>query len=256
MSISKFQKLKIFLSSIKFVKNWYEIPFIYYNITNKKIKIIEIKNGLKISLRTNSTDFMQFTTVWLQKEYGIEGFEINNDDVVIDVGAHIGLFALFASQNCKNGKIFCFEPIKDNFKILTENVHLNNLKNVHLNNEVVSKEDGFVNIYLNKDQSGHSIYKKTSEKIRTKSVSLETFFIENITKCNFLKLDCEGAEYEIIESLSDKSMKKIEKICLEYHDVNNKKEKLEKLISKLKANFFDIVIEKGDDGMGFIFAKK
>ncbi len=133
---------------------------------------------------------------------------------------------------------------------------MNNLKNVHPINEAVSENSGSVTMYLNKDESGHSIYAKTSKNIKIKAVSLDEFFKKKIVKCDFLKLDCEGAEYEIIESLTDESLKKIEKICLEYHDIDGKKEKLEKLIFKLKSHFFNIVVEEGENGMGFIYAKK
>ena len=83
-----------------------------------------------MKLRTNSTDLMAFTSVWLDEEYSKPKFEIETDDVVLDIGAHIGLFTLFASQFCTNGKIYCFEPIKENFELLQENIKMNNLENV------------------------------------------------------------------------------------------------------------------------------
>ena len=43
---------------------------------------------------------------------------IDENDVVVDVGAHIGLFALYASQFCNNGKIYSFEPVKENYDLL------------------------------------------------------------------------------------------------------------------------------------------
>ena len=63
---------------------------------------------------------MALTNVWLIQDYSSKDFSIKNDDIVIDVGAHIGLFALFASQYCKSGKIYCFEPVKENYDLLLE----------------------------------------------------------------------------------------------------------------------------------------
>ena len=80
-------------------------------------------------LRVNSTDLMAFTHVWLLKEYERPGFEIKNEDIVIDVGGHIGLFALFSSQFCKSGTIYCYEPIKENFEMLKASIDLNHIKN-------------------------------------------------------------------------------------------------------------------------------
>ena len=49
---------------------------------------------------------MALTNVWLTQEYLDDDFYIEDDDIVLDIGGHIGLFALFASQFCKKGKIF------------------------------------------------------------------------------------------------------------------------------------------------------
>ena len=101
-----FSKLHIFLNSRKIFKNWYIYPKIYYGLTNIKFPIFETNSGLKIKLRKNSTDLMALTHVWLIGEYKRKNFEINEGDIIIDVGGHIGLFSLYASQFCKNGQIF------------------------------------------------------------------------------------------------------------------------------------------------------
>src|SRR3989338_6731952 len=134
---NKIKKINIFLKSIKVFKNWYLYPIVYFKLTNQKHVIFETKSGLKIKLRVNSTDLMALTHVWLIQEYSNPDFNIDNTDVIIDVGAHIGLFTLYVSQFCKNGKIFCFEPVKDNFDLLLSNIELNKIKNVVLFNLAV-----------------------------------------------------------------------------------------------------------------------
>ena len=104
----------------------------------------------------NSTDLMAFTHVWLLQEYASTGFEIK--DTIIDIGAHIGLFALFSSQFCKHGKIYCFELVKENFDLLESNIELNNIRNVIAINGAISTSSSVITIYLNNDESGHSMY--------------------------------------------------------------------------------------------------
>ena len=99
-----FSKLQILLNSRKIFKNWYIYLQVYFKLTKNEYVIFETRSGLKIKIRVNSTDLMALTHVWLIQEYADNGFSINNDDIIIDVGAHIGLFALFASQFCKDGK--------------------------------------------------------------------------------------------------------------------------------------------------------
>ena len=252
-----FSKVRILVRSWKILKNWYLYPLVYFKLTKKDYVIFETRSGLKIKIRVNSTDLMALTHVWMIQEYSDDDFPISNDDVIIDVGAHIGLFALFASQFCKNGKIFCYEPIKENYKILIENIEMNQIQNIFPNNLAVTKETSRVKIFLNDDQSGHSMFIQNKNFVEVDSKSLSDIFIDNgIKECDFLKLDCEGAEYEIVESLSSDLFTKINKTAIEYHMVDTKPELLEQLINKLKQFSFSVHTRPLFVDIGFLFAKK
>ena len=257
MTLDFFSKVRVFARSWNILKNWYLYPLVYFKLTKKDYVIFETRSGLKIKIRVNSTDLMAFTHVWMIQEYSDDNFSINNDDVIIDVGAHIGLFALFASQFCKNGKIFCYEPIKENYKILIENIEMNQIQNIFPNNLAVTKETSRVKIFLNDDQSGHSMFIQNKNFVEVDSKSLSDIFIDNgIKECDFLKLDCEGAEYEIVESLSADLFTKINKTVIEYHMVDTKPELLEQLINKLKQFSFSVHTRSLFADIGFLFAKK
>ena len=252
-----FSKVRILVRSWKILKNWYLYPLVYFKLTKKDYVIFETRSGLKIKIRVNSTDLMALTHVWIIQEYSGDDFPISNDDVIIDVGAHIGLFALFASQFCKNGKIFCYEPIKENYKILIENIEMNQIQNIFPNNLAVTKETSRVKIFLNDDQSGHSMFTQNKNFVEVDSKSLSDIFIDNgIKECDFLKLDCEGAEYEIVESLSADLFTKINKTVIEYHMVDTKPELLEQLINKLKQFSFSVHTRPLFVDIGFLFGKK
>ena len=257
MGLDFFSKIRIFARSWNILKNWYLYPLVYFKLTKKDYVIFETRSGLKIKIRVNSTDLMAFTHVWMIQEYSDDNFSINNDDVIIDVGAHIGLFALFTSQFCKNGKIFCYEPIKENYKILIENIEMNQIQNIFPNNLAVTKETSRVKIFLNDDQSGHSMFIQNKNFVEVDSKSLSDIFIDNgIKECDFLKLDCEGAEYEIIESLPSDLFTKINKTAIEYHMVDTKPELLEQLINKFKQFSFSVHTRSLFADIGFLFAKK
>ena len=257
MGLDFFSKIRILARSWNIQKNWYLYPLVYFKLTKKDYVIFETRSGLKIKIRVNSTDLMAFTHVWMIQEYSDDNFSINNDDVIIDVGAHIGLFALFASQFCKNGKIFCYEPIKENYKILIENIEMNQIQNIFPNNLAVTKETSRVKIFLNDDQSGHSMFIQNKNFVEVDSKSLSDIFIDNgIKECDFLKLDCEGAEYEIIESLPSDLFTKINKTAIEYHMVDTKPELLEQLINKFKQFSFSVHTRSLFADIGFLFAKK
>ena len=120
-------KIQLALKAREKFTNWHISVNLYFKKIKDEHVILETKNNIKIKIRTDSTDIMQLATVWLAEDYKITDFSINDNDIIIDIGAHIGLFSLFASQYCKKGKIYCFEPIKENYDILTENIDLNKL---------------------------------------------------------------------------------------------------------------------------------
>ncbi len=252
-----FSKLQVFLNSRKIFKNWYIYPKVYYKLINDKFVIFKTKTGLRIKIRVRSTDLMALTNVWMINEYDVEDFEINTNDTVIDIGAHIGLFSLLVSQLCKTGKILSFEPVSENFDLLVSNLKLNHIKNILPFNMAVSKNSGRLDLFLNNDQSAHSIFSKSSESISVESTSLQKIFEENkISSCKLLKLDCEGAEYEIIDSLPSEYLDKIQNMVIEYHLADTKPELVKSLILKIKNAGFKIKTRPHHNDMGFLIARK
>jgi FkbM family methyltransferase len=249
-------KIQLAIKARKTFSNWQTLIGVYFKTIKKENIILETKNNIKIKIRTNSTDIMQLGTVWLAQDYEVPGFSIKKEDIVIDIGAHIGLFSLFASQYCKNGKIFSYEPIEKNYNILKENINLNQIKNIIPFNFAVSNQLNKLKIFIDSnDDSAHSILNSGKNFIEVNSITIESIFDQNkIEKCNLLKLDCEGAEYQIIESIPKEYFSKIEKMIIEYHFASENLKLYKKLIQNLKNNFFKIKIEKISDDIGMIYA--
>ena len=78
----------------------------------------------------------------------------------------------------------------------------------------------------------------------------------NIEECNFLKLDCEGAEYNIIDSLPNDYFTKIKKMIIEYHLADTKPELLERLIKKLEKFYVRIIRRALFSDIGFLYVNK
>jgi FkbM family methyltransferase len=253
------KKIEILMEAIKLIKNWHLYVFIYLGLIKSQYAVLETRSGVKIKLRVkDSTDFMAFTHVWLFREYDKPAFKIHNEDTIIDIGAHIGLFALFASQFCKKGRIFCFEPVKENYDLLVTNLQINKITNVKSFNIAVSQKIGEVKIFLNEeDESGHSMFGSGKKSIQIESTSLKNIIDTNsLEKCDFIKMDCEGVEYEIIDSLPTDYFVKIKKMCIEYHFADEKpylKQNMIKKLTELSYSTSDIPILKD---IGFLYAVK
>lgn len=237
--------------------NWLVYPFAYYNLIFKDFIIFKTRTNKIIKIRRDSTDLMALTHVWLIEEYKRPHFEINPNDIVVDVGAHIGLFTLYASQFCSEGKIYSFEPVKENYELLLENVKSNNLEQVNTFNLAVSNSNSPIKLFINDDESGHSMFSSSSNSMIVNSISLQKFFDDNkITHCNFLKLDCEGAEYEIIKNLPSSYLEKIDKMVIEYHMADSHPELLIEMKKNLSDHNFKIETKLLFLDIGFLYAQK
>ena len=256
MALTYREKCKIFWKVIKLVKNWHVFLFIYFKFIHDEV-VLEMKSGIKIKLRSDSTDLNAFTYVWILEEYNHPGFKINKNDIIIDIGAHIGLFALYASQFCKDGKIYCFEPIKENFNLLLANIELNGISNIIASNKAISTKSGYVTIFYNLDEAGHSMHVSSEKSVKVESVSLSDFLDSYpIQSCNLLKIDCEGEEYGIIDTLESNYFDIIKKMCIEYHFLDEKPSLLENLNKKLISHSYSVECRNISKSIGFLYAKK
>jgi len=228
------------------VENWDEYARWYLKMPQKD-DFIKLRNGIKQKIRKDDEmDRWVINEIWIHEIYSPSGFEIKESDTVIDIGGHIGTFSMFAAMHAKNGKIFTFEPFPENYGVLKENIALNKFTNVEMINLGVSSEKCIRRIYINeKGSCCNSMYVENENFIDVKCITLEDIFNDyKIEKCNFLKIDCEGEEYEIIFATPDEIFEKIDKISLEYHDEFVKKYNVGMLKEFLEKKGYRITVKQ------------
>ena len=99
------------------------------------------------------------------------------------------------------------------------------------------------------------MFSKSSKSVTVNSISLQQIFDNNnIDYCDFLKLDCEGSEYEIIKNLPTPYFKKIKKMIIEYHMADTNPELLDELISILKSQNYTLETKTLFKDIGFLYA--
>jgi len=257
MKLNVSTKLSILIKLIKLVKNWHVITLAHYGLIKEPSFILHLRNGKHLKLRTHSTDIQAFVNVWIIEEYNSKNFNIRDDDVIIDIGAHIGLFSIYASQFCHTGKILAFEPIKENYDVLLENIRLNRLSNISAFNFAVSDKNSSLKIYLNQlDNAAHTIYGIGENFVEIDSTTLKEIIDSKCDKVDLIKIDCEGAEYDILNSLPKDYFTRIEKICMEYHIIDNNLDQLKRLKSHLQEAGFRLFVKYEGPNYGLIFANK
>jgi len=202
---------------INTIENWQDY-FRWLVFLPPKDDFIKLRNGIKYKVRKHDSDKWVVDELWVHGIYNSRGFEIGKNDTVIDIGAHIGVFSVFAGSQAK--EVIAFEPFHESYELLKENLELNNIANVKTVNLGVSEKREKCRIYLEENNSCcNSICKKSDKFTEIRCITLEDVFRDyKIKHCNYLKMDCEGSEYGILLNTPDKILKRIDRIVLEYHD--------------------------------------
>lgn len=188
-------------------------------------------NGLKIYVESYEELFI-LDEVFVQNDYN---FLTDEKVIVIDIGANIGISCLFFSKLSNVKKIYAYEPVKATFEQAVVNLELNKeiSKVVELNNFGLGKnnrEEIFLfdrNVKGNTGTRGAMSTSFNSErgietKVQIKNVAEQIRIVvaANPSAKIVLKMDCEGGEYEIFESLSESGMiAKIDYLMMEWHDM-------------------------------------
>ncbi|GAB7140419.1 hypothetical protein RsTz2092_03670 [Deferribacterales bacterium RsTz2092] len=178
----------------------------------------------------------------------VAGMEFNDGDCIIDIGGNIGTVSMYLAKKHPNIKIYAYEPTKRNYENFLKNIKLNNIPDgiITLFNKAVTKDSRDVHISTMLQNSGGSnIFtpKSTSDTSGgdVPSTTLDKIFEENnINKCALLKIDCEGAEYEILYNTKEQHLRKCACILGELHGQHGDVEALEKYVSQyISKSYWD-----------------
>ena len=167
-------------------------------------------------------DWTDLTTAWVVM-FGEEYRVSSSDRVIIDLGANIGIFSILAARTAPDARIIALEPFPANFERLLESVERNGLSGrVDCHPWAVAGTDRKVVMDAAPDIAGHSrrLVQATEadEPIEVQAYSLATLFaLESIDEVDYLKIDIEGAEYELLDQSPDEVLRKVRVIGIECH---------------------------------------
>jgi FkbM family methyltransferase len=188
---------------------------------------------LRFRLRANCGEWFTIFENVIREDYFQHGIRVAPGDTVIDIGANFGSFAAVASQKVgADGAVLSFEPDPVVYSRLIKTIELNGFTNVKAFNEAVTDKDGELTFYVH-PKSAFSTLMETVGNRRSSdlnSITVRSRTINDVIKdvdgtVHLLKIDCEGAEYSILDSLDADLAKGILQISMEVHEVPNRKVK-------------------------------
>lgn len=242
------RKIKDFIS-LEALKHLYCIPIIIFKIKNwhtfllnymgfkNEANIYKFRNG--INIKTNEgVDSDTITVIFIKKDYG----KIRDNSIIIDIGANIGVFSVFAASTSKNTIVYAYEPMSKSYGLLLENIEINKLeKNILPFRLGIGAKKEKRKLFLADGSPFHSLYIDEIGRsyLEIECISLGDIFESNhIKECDILKIDCEGAEFEILYYTPGEYFKCIKEIRLEYHNQKTENYNIKSLIKFLKDKGF------------------
>lgn len=175
---------------------------------------ITLKNGWTIHLSSDPGDVVTAFVIFARYDYG----DIPPGSRVVDVGANIGMFALYAAK-CGAASVLAFEPSAESFACLERNVRENGLeRTITIHRRAVAGKDrrsvrfprrsDVMNTMLQEGDLGDA------DEVATTTLDA---IVKSVGEVDFVKLDCEGAEYEILFGAEPETLRAIAILRMEYH---------------------------------------
>ena len=237
-------------------------------VSKKLLLEIHVPNhDYRIHCPLNKEDFIVMTK---HEEEIIGIFRPKEGDIVVDIGAHMGRYTIPSAKSVGvSGKVIAVEAHPYNFGILQHNLKLNKLTNVSALNSAVYSKKANLKLYLPDEDLGYTMHHsvmtnylstKYNKEIERKFVEVEADTLDNllkssaITTVNWIKIDVEGAEYEVLKGAREiLSTNKPISILVEVHG----KETYGPTIELLRSNNFNIEFERTyDNGEKHVLARK
>ena len=195
--------------------------------------------------------------VFVREEYG----RPDQFKTILDVGANIGCFAVYAAQRCPGARIICYEPEPRNFDSLVRNLRINELADrVSAFPYAVASGDRQRELAVTQESlrnSFHIVPRDARRETVNCTTLSEILEIQKLDAVDLLKMNCEGAEHEILEGCASADLKRITNIRLEYHNLRNPKRTGETMAKFLQGQGYRIErFTRYRDISGFIWAAK
>jgi FkbM family methyltransferase len=237
------------------VANWPEIGMAALRGT--EVTRLRLRNGTVIESASGALVVPLYKEIFFKDDYRLRSDPLTPGGTVIDIGANIGMFAVFAATEMRAARVYAFEPFAESFALLTRNATANHLDAIVPVALGIAGDAGTRTLHMQGRHGVHSMFGTSGEAVTIECITLADAFDRfGIGRCDFLKLDCEGAEYEILLATPPEVFARIDRIALEYHDWMTE-HRHEELSALFAANGFAVTTrDHAASRTGYLYARK
>lgn len=231
-------------------------PFFYLRHQGKQTIIVDGGENTQFTVRVNTSDILVIWEIWKAKIYDDARFPIHEEDIVVDIGGHIGGFAVRAARLAHRGQVYAYEASGKNYGLLEKNRQLNNTDNLNIYNKAIAYKSGEMKFYMPSDNGAlGSLLQETDSPMETVQATTLTDIIteNNIQQIDYLKIDVEGAEYDILFNCPPETLAKVKCMVMEYHEFEGDQRDHRDLVMLLEFNGFHVEVEDGIFPQKFLF---
>ena len=183
------------------------------------------------------------TVIWRRGIY--DKFRLRKGQIVIDAGAHIGIYSVRASKQVgKRGTVVAIEPHPANFECLEANLKLNKCTNVIPIRAALASSCGEVNLFPDASSAGHSVkLGGGNESMSVRSITLDQLMkVLKLTAVHLLKANVEGAMTDVLKGAAETLKSSKPRIVTTVNHYPTEKEEVADLLSNL-----GFIISEGTD---------
>jgi FkbM family methyltransferase len=182
---------------------------------------LRLRGGWVLASPRNEPLPFLYREIWMERAYGDLPEPIDETPTVVDIGAHVGVYTVWAATDRSRPRVVAVEPAPRALEFLTRNVSANHLSNVTIVPAACAGQDGEGVLRLSGPTMMSTLYSRAAghpEQVPVTLITLDRLFSEqHVDRCDLLKLDCEGAEFDILLACSDETLRRVRRIAMEYH---------------------------------------
>jgi FkbM family methyltransferase len=198
--------------------------------------------GIKFDLRPMEWHLMQ--AILLEDEYGgpvTRLFEKQSPSVIIDAGANVGMFSVYALSKWDSAKVFAVEPAPDTFALLEQNQKKNPSLSWRVLQYAFWKNDGVIS-FENKGMSMAAHVSDDAKGMQVPSIRLDHFmdkYLQKDERVSLLKMDIEGAE-EAVLTAAQGTLNRVDAMVIEVHSAMCDELAVRNILKKEFAFVYDL----------------